>query len=82
MKCTSCQVNNKETTKTCKKCGFALTQPIKLWKPTWQWHLKTLGIIYTLLIVVFFVTNWFLSPYLRDIPKEAVPWLHDSEKMH
>lgn len=47
-----------------------------LWQPTWRWHLKTLGIIYAILIVLFFVTKAALKPFVRQLPPEVTPWLH------
>lgn len=81
MRCPACNIENKENLKNCKKCG-TLLKVESLWMPTWQWHAKTLGIIYACLIVVFFLLNWALKPYLRDIPPEITPWLYDAEKIH
>ncbi len=47
-----------------------------IWFPSIKWLLKTLIIIYTVIIVVFFGLNYFLKPYMRDIPKEVTPWLN------
>ena len=79
MKCPKCQYDNKEGIKECKKCGFEFVQDA-LWKPTWKWHLKTLAVIYSVLIVLFFVLNIVLKPYLRQIPKDITPWLQDVPK--
>ena len=49
MKCPRCQVENKDVAKTCRKCGMDLQLP-PLWQPTKAWHLKTLGIIYAVLV--------------------------------
>ena len=81
MKCPSCNVENKEALKNCKKCGAVLTI-LPMWEPTWQWHTKTLGIIYLSLIAVFFLLNMFLKPYLRNIPLEVTPWLKSAQAMH
>jgi hypothetical protein len=75
MKCPSCQVDNKDGAKSCRKCGMNLQLP-PLWQPTWAWHRKTLGIIYVVLIVVFFVARGWLKPYVRKLPPEITPWLH------
>lgn len=81
MKCPSCNVENKDTAKNCKKCGAVLNvQP--MWSPTRQWHIKTLGIIYVSLIVVYFLLNWILKPYMRNIPPEVTPWLKKAQKIH
>jgi len=75
MKCQKCGVENKPGAKFCKKCGSALIiTPI--WKPTWKWHLKTLIIIYVILIVVFFTLNFILKPYMRKLPSDITPWLN------
>lgn len=47
-----------------------------LWQPTWNWHLRTLGIIYAILIVLFFVTKSLLKPFVRKLPPEITPWMH------
>ena len=77
MKCPSCQVENKEGTKICRKCAADLFRP-PLWKPTWRWHLRTLALIYGVLLLMFFLLNHVLKPYMRQIPKDITPWL---EKM-
>ena len=80
MKCIACQTENKEGVNSCKKCGANL-QAEPLWKPTWQWHLKVLGIIYVVLIVAYFSISHFLGkvvsePYrMRHVPIEVTPWL-------
>lgn len=79
MKCPKCQFDNKETAKNCKKCGGDI-KTIPMWQPTWRWHLQTLAVIYGLLVVVFFVMNIVLKPYLRQIPKDITPWLKDTVK--
>ena len=81
MKCPSCNVDNKDNAKQCKKCGGALVAQV-IWSPTWQWHAKTLGIIYACLVVVFFMLNWVLKPYMRDIPPEVTPWLKKAGNIH
>ena len=81
MKCPSCGVENKDAAQNCKKCGNAMVvQP--LYAPTKEWHMKTLGVIYGVLIVVFFFLNWLLKPFLRHIPPEVTPWLHNADEMH
>ena len=79
MKCPKCQYDNKEGSKECRKCGLEFVSDT-LWKPAWKWHLKTLAIIYSVLIVLFFVLNIVLKPYLRQIPKDITPWLKDVPK--
>ncbi|MBN1823589.1 MAG: zinc-ribbon domain-containing protein [Endomicrobiales bacterium] len=79
MKCPKCQTDNKEGAKTCRKCGYDLIQ-VPLWKPTWKWHLRTLAVIYVILIVAFFALNHVLKPYMRKIPHEITPWLKEVPK--
>ncbi len=79
MKCQNCGFVNKPDAKICKKCSQPLIiEP--LWKPTLLWHLKVLGIIYVILMVVFFLLNHLLKPYMRQLPPEITPWLHQNEK--
>ena len=79
MKCLVCQTDNKDGIKNCRKCGVDLSlEP--MWKPDWKWHAKVLGVIYSVLLVAYFVITAFLNrlpaPYgLREIPKEITPWL-------
>ena len=79
MKCPKCHNENREGARSCKKCGFEFASDA-IWKPTWKWHLKTLAVIYSVLIVLFFVLNIVLKPYLRQIPKDITPWLKDVPK--
>jgi hypothetical protein len=81
MKCPQCQTENKETAKTCRKCGYNLQLP-PVWKPTWAWHGRTLLIIYVLLIVSFFLIRGCLKPYVRKLPPEITPWLHNKEPLN
>ena len=79
MICVVCQTDNKDTSKTCRKCGSDL-QIAPLWKPTWQWHGRVLATIYVILAVAYFAISAFLSkipePYrMRKIPKEVTPWI-------
>ena len=50
------------------------------WKPTYKWMGITTGIILTILIIMFFVLNILLKPYMREIPPEITPWLDKSKK--
>lgn len=57
------------------------------WFPDAKWHLRTLGIIYAVLIVAYFGISHALSrlpkPYhLRRIPMEMTPWLNPGGKLH
>ncbi len=63
----------------------AMTAPV--WFPDAQWHLRTLGIIYSILIVAYFSISHVLDrlpkPYrLRHIPMEMTPWLRAGGKIH
>ncbi len=74
MKCQNCGYINKSESKFCKKCGSQLiVEP--LWKPSLMWHIKILVIIYIILISLFFLLNYLLKPYMRQLPKEITPWL-------
>ena len=65
----------------------------KPWAPTYIWYAKAAGVILAGLIVVFFILNIVLKPYMREIPAEITPWLkkdkpavgqkynHETEKM-
>ena len=77
MKCVKCQTENKEAAKNCKKCGSELNI-VPLWRPTIKWHLAVLGSIYGVLLIVFFVLNIVLKPYMRQIPADITPWLKAS----
>ena len=48
-----------------------------LWQPTYQWLAKTGGIILGALIVIFITFNLILKPYMREMPAEVTPWLHN-----
>lgn len=81
MKCKKCGTENKDTVKTCKKCGASLVAVEPIWRPTWKWHLRALLTIYLFLTVVYFAVSLLLSrapePYrLRERPKEITPWLN------
>ncbi len=52
----------------------------EFWRPDWKWHVKTLAIIFVVLVVIYFVLSQFLAkvpkPHrMRDIPPEMTPWL-------
>ena len=84
MKCMNCGQENKDTAKACKKCGRGLTVA-PAWFPDARWHLKTLGIIYACLIVLYFGVSYLLrrlpKPYhIRQIPIEMTPWLRAGPK--
>ena len=84
MKCTNCGQENKDAAKACRKCGRDLTIP-PAWFPDGAWHLRTLGVIYALLIVFYVGTTYALKrlpkPYhIRKIPIEITPWLRSGPK--
>jgi uncharacterized paraquat-inducible protein A len=79
VKCAGCGAENKDNTAHCRKCGASL---IVMWSPTRQWHIKTLAVIYACLIILYFVLNWLLKPYMREIPPEVTPWLKKAQQIH
>lgn len=57
------------------------------WFPDAAWHLRTLGVIYAVLVLAYFGVTALLKnlpkPYLlRDIPPEMTPWLQPKDKKH
>lgn len=78
MKCPQCQADNKDQSKSCRKCGQDLQLP-PLWQPTWAWHRKTLIIIYAAVLVAFFALRIALKPYVRELPPDVTPWLHEGK---
>jgi hypothetical protein len=86
VKCAGCGSENKDNAKVCRKCGRDMAVP-PAWHPDAAWHLKTLGVIYAVLTVLYFGVTSVLSklpkPYqLRDIPIEMTPWLVPGGKVH
>jgi hypothetical protein len=80
MKCSNCGFENKANLKFCKKCGNDMTKPPE-WFCDTRWHIKTLSIIYIVLIIGYFAISAFLHklppPYdQRIIPEEMTPWLY------
>lgn len=55
-----------------------LSKEDKVWLPDLKWLVKVLIIVYVVIVVGFFTANYFLKPYMRDIPKEITPWLNSS----
>ncbi|MCR4663561.1 MAG: hypothetical protein K5622_06725 [Endomicrobiaceae bacterium] len=45
------------------------------WMPSLKWLCKSFIIIIAFLIITFFVLNFLLKSYMRDIPMEITPWL-------
>ncbi len=79
MKCPNCGLDNKETAKLCKKCARDLTVA-PAWFPDWNWHMRALGVIYGVLIVMYLSVSFVLrklpEPYhIRKIAPEMTPWL-------
>lgn len=78
MKCPACQADNKDHAKNCRKCGVDLHRP-PLWRPDWAWHRRTLLWIGAAVLVGFFTLRFVLKPYMRKLPPEVTPWMHDGE---
>lgn len=51
------------------------TKEEQTWMPSLKWLVKTFAIILVCIIIAFFVLNYLLKPYMRDIPMELTPWL-------
>jgi hypothetical protein len=84
MKCLNCGQDNKETAKNCRKCGRDMSTP-PAWFPDGIWHLKTLGVIYAVIIAAYYCISFALrtlpKPYnIRNIPIEVTPWLRHGQK--
>ena len=47
------------------------------WMPSLKWLIACLGIIYVVIVLLFFLFNFLLKDYMRDIPKEITPWLNN-----
>ncbi|MDR2251553.1 MAG: hypothetical protein LBD98_01765 [Endomicrobium sp.] len=47
-----------------------------LWKPSYEWYLKTFVIVLGTLTFLFFTLNIVLKPYMREICPELTPWLN------
>ncbi|MCL2144928.1 MAG: hypothetical protein FWH43_05510 [Endomicrobia bacterium] len=50
------------------------------WKPAYKWMGITAGAILFFLVIMFFVLNIVLKPYMRELPSEITPWLDKSKK--
>ena len=48
------------------------------WQPTYKWFAKTAAIIFAALLLMFFVLNILLKPYMRKISPEITPWLYET----
>lgn len=58
MKCPKCKKDNKKKAVKCRHCGANLV--IEEWQPSWKWNLKTLIIIYGVLIVLYVLARIIL----------------------
>jgi uncharacterized OB-fold protein len=67
MKCPKCNFVNKPNAKFCVKCGYELLLKEKIWVPDAKWYIKTIIIIYVVLIILFVVASILLKPYVRNI---------------
>ncbi len=47
------------------------------WTPSLKWLFTSLGVIYVVIVLLFFLFNFLLKDYMRDIPKEITPWLNN-----
>lgn len=47
----------------------------KTWMPALNWLGKALLTILVCLTILFFLFNFLLKPYMRNIPVELTPWL-------
>ena len=47
----------------------------KTWMPSLKWLCKNFFIIVFFIVALFFILNFLLKPYMRDIPMEVTPWL-------
>ena len=47
------------------------------WMPSIKWLAISLAIIYVVIVVLFFLFNFLLKDYIRDIPEELTPWLNN-----
>ena len=70
-----------------KKAAFQEALLAPPWFPDAKWHMRTLALIYAVLIATYFTVSHLLSrlpkPYvLRRIPMEMTPWLHPGGKVH
>lgn len=54
------------------------TKEEQTWMPSLKWLIKAFAIILVCIIIAFFVFNYLLKPYMRDIPMELTPWLDKS----
>ncbi len=54
MKCPRCGKDNKGGRESCKNCKLSFTEDFK---PSLKWDIKVLGIIYILLIALYFIAK-------------------------
>lgn len=73
--CYECGTDNKISAKFCKSCGADLSYVP--WRPNWKWYAKTLGIVYAVLVGMFFAAKILLAPYERKIDPTWNPYWPD-----
>lgn len=49
------------------------------WKPDSKWLIKTFVMVYVTIIILFFILNFLLKPYMRQRPMEITPWLDNNK---
>jgi len=47
------------------------------WMPSLKWLITSLLIIYAIIGILFFLFNFLLKDYMRDIPEDITPWLNN-----
>jgi hypothetical protein len=52
---------------------------VQVWKPTYSWYLRVFVIVFGLLLILFFILNIVLKPYMREINPELTPWLNNKQ---
>jgi len=81
IKCPKCGTKNPDKSPFCRRCKTRFDSPkvpLKqeiIWQPDWKWHLKTLAIIYAVVVALYLGMNSILKPYIRNMPEDVTPWL-------
>lgn len=47
------------------------------WMPSLKWVITSLLVIYAIVGILFFMFNFLLKDYMRDIPEDVTPWLNN-----
>ena len=47
------------------------------WIPSIKWLITSLLVIYAIVGILFFMFNFLLKDYMRDIPEDITPWLNN-----